>query len=196
MTNIAIISASVRTGRKSHRVALFFQNYLAANGLATTELLDLNAYQFPVFNERLKFQKDPSPELLDFTAKIKAADGVIIVTPEYNGGYPAALKNVTDVLYDEWRRKPIAISTVSDGPFGGMQVITSLQFSLWKIRAWTDPRADGTSPDSAYAQNGAGPCGGWCAVRFRRPDGRDARAIAGRSGARRKCQRVLHRLHL
>ena len=46
---------------------------------------------------------------------------------------------MVDLLYDEWRRKPIAISTVSDGSFGGTQVITSLQFSLWKIRAWTVP---------------------------------------------------------
>jgi len=46
---------------------------------------------------------------------------------------------VTDLLYDEWHRKPIAISTASNGPFGGTQVITSLQFSLWKIRAWTVP---------------------------------------------------------
>jgi NAD(P)H-dependent FMN reductase len=62
---------------------------------------------------------------------------VIIVTPEYNGGYPASLKNVIDLLYAEWQRKPVAISTVSDGIFGGTQVITSLQFSLWKIKAWT-----------------------------------------------------------
>jgi len=64
---------------------------------------------------------------------------VIIVTPEYNGGYPASLKNVIDLLYDEWYKKPIAISTVSEGNFAGMQVITSLQFSLWKIGAWTVP---------------------------------------------------------
>ena len=42
-------------------------------------------------------------------------------------------------MYDEWHRKPVAIATVSDGIFGGSQVITSLQFSLWKIRAWTVP---------------------------------------------------------
>jgi NAD(P)H-dependent FMN reductase len=67
------------------------------------------------------------------------ADGVIIVTPEYNGGYPASIKNVIDLLYDEWFHKPIAISTVSDGIFGGTQVITSLLFTLWKIRAWVIP---------------------------------------------------------
>jgi len=139
MPHIAIISSSVRTGRKSHGVALYFKNYLEANNFATVEILDLKTYNFPLFDERLKYQKNPTVETLDFASKIKSADGVIIVTPEYNGGYPASLKNVTDLLYDEWYRKPVAISTVSDGIFGGSQVITSLQFSLWKIRAWTVP---------------------------------------------------------
>ena len=53
-------------------------------------------------------QTKPSASLLDFVEKIKTADGVILVTPEYNGGYPAALKNVVDVLNLEWRRKPVA----------------------------------------------------------------------------------------
>lgn len=139
MLHIAIISSSVRIGRKSHRVVLYFQNYFKENNLATTEILDLKEYNFPVFDERLKHQKNPTPQMLDFAARVKAADGVLIVTPEYNGGYPSALKNVTDFLYDEWYRKPIAISTVSDGVFGGSQVITSIQFSLWKIRAWVIP---------------------------------------------------------
>jgi NAD(P)H-dependent FMN reductase len=92
-----------------------------------------------LFDERLRFQKTPSPAVLEFAEKIKSSEGVLIITPEYNGGYPASLKNVVDLLYDEWHRKPIAISTVSDGIFGGTQVITALQFSLWKIRAWTVP---------------------------------------------------------
>jgi NAD(P)H-dependent FMN reductase len=139
MPTIAIISSSVRTGRASHRVALYLKNLIEERKLGTPEILDLNEYQFPIFNERLRLQPEPSEKLLEFAAKIKAADGVIIVTPEYNGGYPAALKNVVDVLYDEWRRKPIAIATVSDGIFGGSQVITSLSFSLFKIRAWLVP---------------------------------------------------------
>lgn len=139
MPHIAIISSSIRTGRNIHRVALYFKNYLETNQLATVELLDLQAYNFPLFEERLRLQKEPPVKVLEFAEKIKTADGVIIVTPEYNGGYPASLKNVVDLLYDEWHRKPVAISTVSDGIFGGTQVITSLQFSLWKIRAWTVP---------------------------------------------------------
>ncbi len=136
MPHIAIISASVRTGRKSHRIALYFQNYLQEQNLATAEILDLKEYNFPLFSERLRFQSEPAANVLDFADRIKKADGVIIVTPEYNGGYPPSIKNVIDLLYDEWQRKPIAISTASDGVFGGTQVITSLQWSLWKIRAW------------------------------------------------------------
>lgn len=139
MPHIAVLSASVRTGRQSHRVALYFHNYLSKQNLATAEILDLNVYQFPLFNERLKYQTTPTPDVLDFAGRIRNADGVLIVTPEYNGGYPASLKNVVDLLYDEWYRKPIAIATVSDGIFGGTQVITSLLFSLWKIRAWVVP---------------------------------------------------------
>lgn len=139
MPKIAIISASVRKGRKSHSVALYFQNYLAQKQLAETEIIDLDAYNFPIFEERLRLIENPTQEMLQLAKTITEVDGVIIVTPEYNGGYPASLKNVIDLLYAEWKRKPIAIATVSAGPFGGSQVVTSLQFSLWKIGALPIP---------------------------------------------------------
>ena len=139
MPHIAIIAASVRTGRYSQRVATYLKQYIEEQAVGSVEILDLKAYNFPVFDERLRLQESPLPEAVAFAEKIKAADGVIIVTPEYNGGYPASLKNVVDLMYDEWHRKPVAIATVSDGAFGGTQVITSLQFTLWKMKAWTVP---------------------------------------------------------
>lgn len=137
MSNIVIISASVRVGRNSHRVALYFNSYLAENRLAETEILDLKSYNFPLFGERLKYQQEPLASASLFAEKVRHADGVIIITPEYNGGYPASLKNVIDLLTDEWNKKPVAICTVSEGNFGGAQVLTSLQFTLWKMKAWT-----------------------------------------------------------
>ena len=139
MPHIEILSASIRIGRNSHKVALYFKKYLELNELATAHILDLKEYDFPLFDERLQFQESPSQKMLDFSEKIKAADGVLVVTPEYNGGYPASLKNAIDLLHPEWHRKPVAISAVSDGDFGGTQVLISLQFSLWKIGAWTVP---------------------------------------------------------
>lgn len=139
MYNILIISSSIRSGRKSDRIARYFERYILDNQIGEPEIFDLAAQSFPLFEERLKFQKEPMPALQSFAEKVKNAHGIIIVTPEYNGGYPASLKNLLDTLTDEWYRKPVAISMVSAGPFGGMQVITSLQFSLWKLRAWTVP---------------------------------------------------------
>lgn len=139
MVKIAIISPSVRKGRLSHRAALYLQNYIQENGLAFSEILDLDRYRFPLFDERLRHQKSPSPEMLDFAEKVRNSDGVIIISPEYNGGYPASLKNAIDLLYDEWQRKPVGLVSVSDGIFGGTQAVTSLQFVLWKIGVWLVP---------------------------------------------------------
>ena len=155
MSHISIISSSIRKGRKSHRVSLYFKKYIEENKISTVEILDLSKYNFPLFEERLKFLKSPSESLTDFAKRIKSADGVIIVSPEYNGGYPASLKNVIDLLYDEWNHKPIAISTVSEGNFGGSQLITSLQFILWKMKAWTIPAMFSVSKvTEAFDENG------------------------------------------
>lgn len=138
MAHIALISASVRTGRKSHRVALHLQRTMEHSG-HTVDMLDLLAFEFPLFDERIKNMKEPAANVVDFAERIRKADGVVIVTPEYNGSAPASLKNVLDLLTDDWAKKPIAISTVSGGAFGGMQCITSLAFALWKIKGWVVP---------------------------------------------------------
>src|SRR5690606_6920784 len=110
---------------------------------------------FPIFEERLKFQKNPSQDAIDFSTKVKAADGIIIVTPEYNGGYPASIKNAIDLLNEEWYRKPIALASVSAGPFGGAQVLTSLLLSLWKIKALMIPSSfQVASVSTAYNEEG------------------------------------------
>ena len=80
---------------------------------------------------------------------------MIIVTPEYNGGYPASLKNAVDVLYREWKRKPVALATASNGQFGGAQVTTSLVFSLWKIGVCLVPAMyPGPKVQDSYNEDG------------------------------------------
>ena len=135
MLKIAIISGSIRTGRQSHHVALYFENYIKENKLAEPEILDLKEFNFPVFEERLMYQKDPSDQAKLFSEKIKAADAVIIVSPEYNGGYPASIKNAIDLLVKEWYHKPIGLVSVSSGGFGGVNAMALLQSVLMKIKA-------------------------------------------------------------
>ena len=137
MEKICIVSTSVRIGRESHKAALYILNLLKEKYKIDAEMLDLMTFNFPIFEERLQYLESPSPQITGFAEKIRNADGVILVVPEYNGGYPASVKNIIDLLTDEWRKKPIAFAVTSNGHFAGSQVIFALQFSLWKIRALT-----------------------------------------------------------
>ncbi len=139
MDTISIISSSIRQDRKSHNVALYMNKYLIENNIAFSEIINLKEYNFPLFDKKLSVQSNPLPNVIEFAEKIKSSEGIIIVTPEYNGGIPASLKNAIDLLYDEWRHKPIGIVTVSSGPFAGSQVLIALQFTLWKMKAYTIP---------------------------------------------------------
>lgn len=139
MKHIAILSSSVRDGRLSHRVALFLQQYLPANYPVTTEILDLKEYDFPLFSERLAFQKNPSPEVLDFTERFNKADGIVIVSPVYNAYFPAALKNVIDLYYKEWIRKPVGVVSVTSGMVPGIATVQHVQTLLLKMGAVVAP---------------------------------------------------------
>ena len=129
MKKIAIIAASVRTGRKSIRVAYFLKKFTESNQFGTVTLLDLEKYQFPVFNERLKFQKNPLPAAVEFASEVKNADGVIIVTPEYNGSYTPVMKNLLD-HYPKQSHKAFGIVTASTGIMGGIRATQQMQLLI------------------------------------------------------------------
>lgn len=131
---IAIISSSVRIGRLSHRVAIFLRDYLTAKGV-DAQVLDLKEYDFPLFSERFFAMPDPQPKVSDYVARFTDADGVIIVSPVYNASYPAALKNVIDLLVGEWAHKPVAVTSVTYGQTAGIQTAQQLQGLMLKLGA-------------------------------------------------------------
>src|SRR5581483_4749986 len=124
---IPIICGSTRRERKSIKVARFVLKKLQGRKGVETELLDLLAYNFPIMEERLHRRDDPPPGLKEFGEKIGRADSFIIVTPEYNNGYPGVLKNALDYLLPEYERKPVGIVTVSAGGFGGINCLAQLR---------------------------------------------------------------------
>lgn len=132
---IAIISSSVREGRLSHRAALFFREYFKSRGGVETDLIDLLEYNFPIFNERLPYMKNPTADVVDFAGRIGEADGVVIVSPVYNAGFPASLKNVVDLLVSEWIAKPVMIVTVSSGSTAGIATAMQLQALMLRMKA-------------------------------------------------------------
>lgn len=139
MSQILVLSSSIRNGRKSHRVAQYIYNTINGSSKHMCIMADLLEYDFPIFRERLKFMPDAPTNLLKLSEDIKASDAVIIVSPEYNASMPASLKNVIDVFNDEWRMKPIGLCGVSGGAFGGSQVLQAMQLALHKVGAWVVP---------------------------------------------------------
>lgn len=127
---IPIILGSTRRERQSVHVARWVHGLLSARPGVQSKLLDLEEYHFPIMEERLRFRDDPPPGLVEFAAQIERADGILIVTPEYNGGYPGVLKNALDYLLPEYERKPFGIATVSAGGFGGVNCLAQLRLVI------------------------------------------------------------------
>jgi NAD(P)H-dependent FMN reductase len=126
--HIEVILGSTREGRFSGRVGAWVVERLAARGDMAIELIDLRDYPLPFFDGRSPTQtlRDyPSPEVRRLGETLDRADGFVIVTPEYNHGYSAVLKNAIDHTWIEWRRKPVAF--VGWGNVGGARSIEQLR---------------------------------------------------------------------
>ncbi len=138
---IPVIEGSTRRGRESIKVARFVHEQMRRHERIETELLDLLEYDFPIMEERLRFRDDPPPGLPEFSEKIARSDALVIVTPEYNNGYPGVLKNALDYLLPEYKRKPIGIVTVSAGGFGGINCLSQLRLVTLGMGAFPIPAA-------------------------------------------------------
>jgi NAD(P)H-dependent FMN reductase len=129
---VLVILGSVRTGRMSERVASFVMQRLATVEGVSAELADLGAIDLPIMEERLGRIEPPPPGLEALGTAIAGADALVIVTPEYNHGYPGVLKNALDYFLPQFKRKPVALVTVSAGGHGGVnawaQLVTVLVF--------------------------------------------------------------------
>jgi NAD(P)H-dependent FMN reductase len=136
---IPIILGSTREGRQSDRAARFVHRHLSLRDGAETEILDLLTADLPMLVERLDHLEDPPRMLVEWDEKLSAADALIVVSPEYNRGYPGVLKNALDHFPGRFRRKPIAIVTVSSGPFGGLSALGQLQLVMLSMGALPIP---------------------------------------------------------
>ena len=137
--NIPVIVGSTRRGRQTLKVARFIQRRLVERDGIESDLLDLAEYDFPIMEERLRLRDDPPPGLTEFSERVARADALVIVTPEYNGGYPGVLKNALDYLLPEYRRKPVGIISVSAGPWGGRSALAQLRQVVLSLGALPIP---------------------------------------------------------
>ena len=96
--HIPVLLGAVRFGRQSEKVARYIIERMGSMDSVTTQLLDLSTYQFPIMLERMDHTDEATAEVLAFSEQLQEADGLIIVSPEYKGGYPGVLKNAFDYM--------------------------------------------------------------------------------------------------
>lgn len=117
---IPVILGTSRQGRKSEHVAHFLLSEMKKRPEIETELIDVRQLQMSL--------EDAGPAMADpeYAKKMVRADGLALVVPEYNHGYPGLLKHALDMCLEEYIHKAVGLCGVSAGPFGGTRVIEHL----------------------------------------------------------------------
>jgi chromate reductase len=127
--DIVVIVGSLRKESLNRKMA----NALSDLAPASLKLEIVEIGQLPLYNQDL--DSSPPAEWAAFRQRVKKADGVLFVTPEYNRSVPAALKNAIDVAsrpygQNMWDKKPAAVVSVSPGAIGGFGANHHLRQSL------------------------------------------------------------------
>lgn len=127
--NVAVIVGSLRKGSHSRQLAHALAE-LAPDPLKL-DLVEIG--HLPHYNQ--DFDESPPISFVEFRERIKAADAVLFVTPEYNRSVPGVLKNALDIGSrpygrNAWDGKPGAVVSTSIGPLGGFGANHHLRQSL------------------------------------------------------------------
>jgi len=120
---IPLLLGTPRKGRESEHVAKWlFGKMRERDEELETQLFDVRDFHLPQDHYGMEIKED-FPE---WREAIERADGLVIVTPEYNHGYPGTLKSVLDLLLPEYIHKAVAFCAVSAQVWGGVRVIEAL----------------------------------------------------------------------
>lgn len=128
---ILVFYGSYRADRMGIRLAQFVVDGLRDKG-QDVELIDAKAVGLPMLDRMFKeYKPGDAPEAMAaLAAKIRAADGFVFVTGEYNWGMQPGLKNLTDHFLEEWFWRPAAIASYSAGRLSGARAATAWHGTL------------------------------------------------------------------
>ncbi|AGP34693.1 NADPH-dependent FMN reductase [Sorangium cellulosum] len=135
---IGILLGSTRVGRQSHKVALHLEKELKERGVAA-DLIDLADDPLPILEGHAARSAQVEARVQALSARLRAADGLVFVTPEYHGSFSGVLKNALDYFWEEFNRKPIGVAAVSAGKLGGINASTQLQHVVLSLGAFALP---------------------------------------------------------
>lgn len=122
---IEIISGSPRINSTTNRVALFLQEWLSQNTEHEIGIIEMKDWNLPPVQSVWSSVDTVPATFKPLAARMFDADAFILVTPEYNGSYSPAMKNMLD-HFPKQHHKPFGIVTASPGAMGGMRAAQQL----------------------------------------------------------------------
>ncbi len=129
MPLIEVLVGTTRPGRFADKPVAWLADRLGRRQDLALEVVDLRDHPLPFFDQAVPPARAPrvypNREVALFARTVERADGFIIVTGEYNHGYPASLKNAMDHVFPEFNRKPVTF--VGYGNVGGARAIEQLR---------------------------------------------------------------------
>jgi NAD(P)H-dependent FMN reductase len=134
MLRVGIIIGSTRPNRIGAAVANWFYELAKKRSDAEFELVDLVDFHLPLLDEPLppSLHHYTHQHTKNWATKIASLDAFVFVTPEYNHGVPASLKNALDFLYVEWNNKVAGF--VSYGNAGGARSVEHLRGTMAELQ--------------------------------------------------------------
>jgi NAD(P)H-dependent FMN reductase len=135
MPTLTIIVGSTRPGRAGQSIAEWFADRARTHAGFDVEVADLAEIGLPLLDEpnHPRLGQYTKQHTKDWSAIVDRADAVVFVTPEYNYGYPAALKNAIDFLHREWRDKPAGFVSYG-GVAAGTRAVQQLKQVVTTLR--------------------------------------------------------------
>ena len=122
---IEIISGSPRVNSMSRRVAINLKKWLDSNTEHETNIIDMKDWSLPAVQSVFVSIDRTPDQFKPLAERIFKAEAFILVTPEYNGSYSPAMKNLLD-HFPKQHHKPFGIVTASPGGFGGIRASQQL----------------------------------------------------------------------
>jgi NAD(P)H-dependent FMN reductase len=123
---IEIISGSPRTNSVTHRVSIYLKNWLKQNSEHEVDIIDMKDWNIPAVQSVWVTPEKAPIEFKPLAERVFNADAFILVSPEYNGSYSPAMKNLLD-HFPKQHHKPFGIVTASPGAMGGIRAAQQLQ---------------------------------------------------------------------
>jgi NAD(P)H-dependent FMN reductase len=135
MPNLTIVVGSTRPGRAGAPIAQWFAARAKDHGGFDVTVVDLAELDLPLLDEpnHPRLRAYTKQHTKDWSALVDAADAFVFVTPEYNYGYPATLKNAIDYLHQEWRDKPVGFVSYG-GVAAGTRAVQQLKQVVTTLR--------------------------------------------------------------